>query len=352
MTKRLFMISDISQRKDDHLDLTIGADVGFRRTTLLECVELVHEALPELSLDEIDTRVQLFGKVLRAPIIIAAMTGGSARAREINRDLASIAEECGYGFGVGSQRAMLENPAASESFCVRDIAPHCLILGNLGAIQAARQDPESIARMVAAIGADALCVHLNPAMELVQPEGDRDYRGLLDGMVRIKERLEIPVVAKETGCGLSKRVAERLLSRGIVHVDVSGAGGTSWVAVEGERLPRDQRESALVFRDWGIPTAASISQCAVANMHTIIATGGISNGLEIAKALALGAHAAGLARPVLQALHQGGRAQALAHLRAVEMQLKMAMLLTGARRVADLRSVDKVVLSPLDKWVA
>jgi isopentenyl-diphosphate delta-isomerase len=345
-------MADISSRKNDHLDLSIAADVGFRKSHLLECVELMHDALPELSLQEVDTRVHLLGKQLRAPIIIAAMTGGSERSRDINRELASIAEEGGYGFGVGSQRAMLVDPVAERSYSVRECAPTCLILGNLGAVQAARLDTQAIAQMVHAIGADALCVHLNPAMEMVQPEGDRDFRGVLDALARIDRELQLPVVAKETGCGLSRGVAKRLLERGIRHVDVSGAGGTSWVAVEGERLPAENRATAQAFRDWGIPTAASVVYCAAAGMNTVIATGGIAGGLDIAKALALGAHAAGLARPVLKALHEQGRTGALGYLKRVEMELRMAMLLTRARTVDELRGVERRIMPPLSDWIS
>jgi isopentenyl-diphosphate delta-isomerase len=344
-------MADISSRKNDHLNLSIEADVGFRKSHLLECVELVHDALPELRLEDVDTSVQLLGKHLRAPIIIAAMTGGSERARDINRELASIAEEGGYGFGVGSQRAMLVDPVVEHTYSVRDIAPTCLVLGNLGAVQAVKLDTATIGRLTSAIGADALCLHLNPAMELVQPEGDRDFRGILDAIERIGGELEIPVVVKETGCGLSKGVARRLLERGIRHVDVSGAGGTSWVAVEGERLPVESRATAHSFRDWGIPTAASVAYCSSAGMSTVIATGGIAGGLDIAKAIALGGTAAGMARPVLKALHEGGRSGALRYLRRVESELRMAMLLTRARNVDELRSVERRILPPLSDWI-
>jgi len=345
-------MADISRRKNDHLDLSIAADVGFRKSHLLDCVELIHDALPELSLQDVDTRVELLGKQLNAPIVIAAMTGGSDRAREINRDLASIAEEGGYGFGLGSQRAMLLDPVAEGSYSVREFAPTCLLLGNLGAVQAARLGTEAVARLVEAIGADALCLHLNPAMELVQPEGDRDFSGLLQAISRISRELHVPVVVKETGCGLSRSVAQRLVEHGIRNVDVSGAGGTSWVAVEGERLPAEHRATAQIFRDWGIPTAASVVYCASVGMSSVIATGGVVNGLDVARALALGASAAGLARPVLKALHEGGRTGAHAYLKRIENELKMAMLLTRVRRPHELRQVERRIMAPLKDWIA
>jgi isopentenyl-diphosphate delta-isomerase len=318
---------------------------------LFECVELLHDALPEVSLDEVEPSVEVFGKSLRAPIIIASMTGGTDRARAINLELASIAEELGYGFGLGSQRAMLVNPGLRDSYSIRKVAPHALLLGNLGGVQASKLSSSEIADLIGSIGADGLCVHLNPAMELTQPEGDHDFRGILDTLERLTHQLAVPIVAKETGCGISPGVARRLKSRGIKHVDVSGAGGTSWVAVESERVQPEHRDAARAFRDWGIPTAASVAYCAALGMETIIATGGITNGIEVAKALAMGAHVAGLARPVLQALHAEARSGAVRFLRRVENELRMAMLLTAAPNVKALRTVERKVLSPLREWI-
>ena len=345
-------MADIASRKNDHLDLTISADVGFKKTHLFDCVELVHDALPELSLGEVDTSVEIFGKRLKAPIVIAAMTGGNDRARAINLELASIAEECGYGFGVGSQRAMVMNPDVQDSYSIRSVAPNTLLFGNLGGVQATKLKSDTIADMVNSIRADALCVHLNPAMELVQPEGDRDFRGVLDTLERLASELDFPVIAKETGCGISLPVAKKLLQRGVRHADVSGAGGTSWVAVEAERVQSGTCELGQRFRDWGIPTAASVAYCSAAGMDTIVATGGISNGIDVAKAIAMGAHAAGLARPVLKAFHEAGKAGAMRMLRCIESELRMAMLLTAARNIKALRKVERKVVSPLRDWIA
>ena len=344
-------MADIASRKQDHLDLTISGDVGFRKTHLFECVELLHDALPELSLDEVDTRVELFGKELRAPIIIAAMTGGNERARVINLALASIAEECGYGFGVGSQRPMLTSPDEPGSYSIRGVAPKTLVLGNLGGVQASKLDTSALVALGNAISADCICIHLNPAMELIQPEGDRDFRGILATLERLNRELGLPVIVKETGCGISRSVARRLKQAGLRHVDVSGAGGTSWVAVESARLLDQSENLGQTFRDWGIPTAASVAYCSAEGFDTIIATGGIKTGLEGAKAIALGAHAVGIARPVLKAFHDGGRQGAMSYLRRIEGELRMAMLLTGARNLDALRSVDRRFMHPLSDWV-
>jgi isopentenyl-diphosphate delta-isomerase len=345
-------MGDISSRKVDHLDLCTTGDVAFKTTsTLFECVRLVHDALPELSVDELDTSVKALGKRLRAPILIAAMTGGTERAERINRELASIADERGYAFGLGSQRAMMKKPDTLASYVVRDVAPNTLILGNIGGVQAAQMTTQAVRELAESVGADALCVHLNPAMEVVQIDGDRDFRGVLDTLIRLTRDLPIPVIAKETGCGLSGSVGRRLAASGIRHVDVSGAGGTSWVAVEAERAKGDQRLLGDRFREWGVPTAASVSLMAKIGFRTIFATGGIMNGVDVAKAVALGATAAGMARPALQAFESGGREGAVAFFEQTERELRTVMLLTGCRTLEDLRRTPRVVIGELSEWL-
>ena len=345
-------MSDISQRKADHLDLATSGDVGFKRTTtLFECVRLIHDALPELDFAEIDTGIELFGKRLRAPILIAAMTGGHDRAERINRELASIAEERGYAFGLGSQRAMHKDSKKGQSYQVRSEAPGVLLLGTVGVVQAANMTTAELEELAGAVGADALCVHLNPAMELVQAEGDRDFRGGIETLERLVLELSIPVIAKETGCGLSSDVAARLRKAGVEHVDVSGAGGTSWVAVETQRAPAERRGLGETFWEWGIPTAASVALVREHAFSTIFATGGIASGLDVAKAIALGASAGGIARAVLQALETGGRAAAVAHLERIETELRMAMLLTGAGDLAGLGRAGRIVTGELAEWI-
>lgn len=345
-------MADISSRKADHLDLATSGDVGFlHRTTLFECVELVHDALPELDLDSVDTSTTLLGKRLKAPILIAGMTGGTDRAQRINHELASIAEERGYAFGLGSQRAILKNRASLPTYAVRGVAPKALLLGNIGVVQASKLSSAEARELCEIVGADALCVHLNPAMELIQSDGDRDFRGGLATLERLSSELKLPVIAKETGCGLSASVGTRLYARGIRHVDVSGAGGTSWVAVEMHRAAGRGRDLGQTFRDWGIPTAASVALVARQRFETIFATGGMKDGLDIAKAIALGASAGGIARASLQALEAGGRAGALAFFDRVEAELKAAMLLVGARDVAALKAAPRLVRGELATWL-
>jgi isopentenyl-diphosphate delta-isomerase len=347
------MTTAIAGRKADHIDLCATGDVGFKqKTTLFEEVELVHDALPELSLDEIDMSVDVFGKPLRAPLLIAAMTGGTDKARAINRELAQIAEQRGYGFGLGSQRAMLESRSKGDTYEVRDVAPEALVLGNIGAVQARSMASDAVLELAKNVGADAMCVHLNPAMELVQPEGDRYFRGALGAIERLVGDLSIPVIAKETGCGLGPGAIRRLAHIGVRHVDVSGAGGTSWVAVETERAVGAARTLGESLREWGVPTAASvqIARRARPRFKTIIATGGVQTGLEVAKAICLGATIAGIARPVLQAFTSGGREGAIAYLDQVEAELRAVMLLVGARDLAALRDVDVMRGPNLLRW--
>jgi isopentenyl-diphosphate delta-isomerase len=345
-------MSDIQKRKDEHLDLAATGDVGFHdTTTLFEDVRLVHDALPDLAYDDIDTSLEILGKRLRAPISIAGMTGGTDRARDINRALAGIAERRGYVFGLGSQRAMLKDPAATATYTVRDVAPNVLLFGNIGAVQAVQMTTDAVRALVDGVGADALCVHLNPAQELAQREGDRDFRGCLAAISRLTQQLGRPVIVKETGCGISAHVGRRLREAGVRHVDVSGAGGTSWVAVETHRADPARREVARTFWEWGIPTAASLVHVSALGFDTVFASGGVANGLDVAKAVALGANAGALARPVLKALDAGGEAGAEAFLDRVETELKTAMLLVGARDLAALREVPRVVTGRLLEWM-
>jgi isopentenyl-diphosphate delta-isomerase len=339
----------IAQRKQSHLDLCLREDVeAAAKTTLFEEVELVHDAVPDLALDDVDCSTRWLGKRLRAPLVITAMTGGTDQAFAVNRDLARVAEELGIAFGVGSQRAMQRRPDSEWTFRVREHAPRTVLLANIGLAQARTMAMAEFRQLVDALAADALCVHLNVAQELVQPEGDRDFRGGTATFRRLCRELPVPVVAKETGCGLSRAVAERLRRAGVRHVDVSGAGGTSWVRIEALRAPA-AADLGELFRDWGIPTAASLLQLRGLGL-TAVASGGIRNGLEVAKAIALGAALAGVALPVYQAYRSGGIDGARRFVGLLVDGLRTAMLLTGARRLADLRRAQVVIGPRLARW--
>jgi isopentenyl-diphosphate delta-isomerase len=235
---------------------------------------------------------------------------------------------------------------------VRSVAPTTLVLGNIGGVQARSLDTATVVSLIERVGADALCVHLNPAQEIVQPGGDRDFAGVLEAIARLSRELPVPVVAKETGCGIGPRAADKLARAGVRHLDVSGAGGTSWVAVETARAAGSERSLGEILREWGVPTAASVivARKTRPRFETIIATGGVSSGVDVARAIALGAHAAGIARPVLQALVAGGRQGALAFLDQVEAELRAVMLLVGAPDVAALRRTPKLLSPELERW--
>jgi isopentenyl-diphosphate delta-isomerase len=343
-------MSKHASRKDDHLDLCATDAVAFRgKTTLFEQVTLVHEALPELHLDAIDLSTSLLGRTLRAPIVIAAMTGGTSRAAEVNRDLARVAEERGLAFGFGSMRPLLQE-GVTTGYEVRDVAPSALIFGNIGIVQARDASTQAIADMIGVTRCDALCVHMNPAMEVIQTDGDRDFTGGLETLARLHEDLSVPIIVKETGCGLSRATAVRLAALGIRTVDVSGSGGTSWVGVETLRAKARTRSLGDLFWDWGIPTAASVAQLNGLELD-IIATGGVANGLDIAKAIALGATAGGMARPFLTAWNDDGLQGALDMADQVADEIRLACLLTGSPTPADLANRPIVLGPDLLAWM-
>jgi isopentenyl-diphosphate delta-isomerase len=341
----------LGERKRAHLELCADAEVEYRgKTTLLDDVELVHDALPELALSEISTETTLLGKRLRAPLLITGMTGGTAEATAINRDLAAVAETHGIAFGLGSQRAMQREPALVDTFAVRAHAPTTLVLANLGVVQAAQLGTADVERLVQAIAADALCIHLNPAQELIQPGGDRDFRGGLAAVARLVRELPYPIMVKETGCGISATVARRLQDAGVRTIDVSGAGGTSWVRVEALRGDAAAQALGEEFAEWGIPTAAALLGVRDLGLAAI-ASGGIRSGLDVAKAIALGAVAAGVALPVFRAYTAGGATGAGEFVGRLVAGLRTGMLLTGARDLEALGRMPTVLGPRLRAWV-
>ena len=341
----------ISQRKTDHINLCASGEVEFRgKGTLLDDLQLIHDALPDRHVDDVDLRTPLLGKVLRAPVVISAMTGGTDEAQHINRDLARVAEQLGLGFGLGSQRAMLVRPETARTFVVRDVAPTALVLGNIGLVQARDLTTAQVRSLVDGVGADALCVHLNPAMELIQPGGDRDFRGGLETLQRLHQELGVPVVVKETGCGLSRRVGQIVQAIGISAVDVSGAGGTSWVGVETRRADLNERALGEELWDWGVPTGASVAMLSDLGLQ-IIATGGLRSGTDVAHALALGATAGGLAAPVLRAYKAGGYDGTVRYLEGVIAAVRAITFLAGCRTPAELARAPRVLGSRLRAWL-
>lgn len=344
-------MTDISQRKVDHLELCARQQVESRqRTTLLEEVELLHDALPEVDADRVDLGCTFVGKSLSAPLLMTGMTGGAAQAERINRDLAQVAQAFGLAFGVGSQRAILRDRALARTYQVRDVAPDIALLGNIGGVQAAAMSSAEVQDLVGLIDADALCIHLNPGQELIQPEGDRDFRGVLEAIARLTQELPCPVIVKETGCGLGPRTLQKLREAGVVWVDTSGAGGTTWIGVEALRATADQQTVGDMFWDWGVPTAASVMWAQRAGF-SVVASGGLRNGLDCAKAIAIGATIAGMALPWLRAAHDDGVAGATAFAQTTIRALRTACVLTGSATLEELRSAPRYVGPNLERWV-
>ncbi|MGZ3460346.1 MAG: type 2 isopentenyl-diphosphate Delta-isomerase [Archangium sp.] len=344
-----------AKRKDAHLDLCATGDVEpAENSTLLECVRLVHCAMPEMAVDEVDLSTEFLGKRLRYPLLITGMTGGTERAGVVNRDLALLAERHGLAFGVGSQRAMAENAQLAETFQVRQVAPTVPLLGNIGLYQAVGLGVDGVRRLAEAIGADGMALHLNAGQELTQPEGDRDFRGgykVVEGLVRaFGSRL----LVKETGCGIGPEVARRLVDLGVRNLDVSGSGGTSWVRVEQLRAAGVQAQVGAEFSSWGIPTAAAIASVrrAVGPEPRLVASGGLRTGLDAAKVLALGADVAGTALPIFRAQQTGGLEGAEQALAVILTGLRQALVLTGSRNCGELRQKPRVILGQLKDWLA
>jgi len=336
----------IEQRKADHIRINLEENVGFDQlTTGLEHYRFVHQALPELKLAEVDLSTTLFGHSLRAPLLISSMTGGTERAQVINRNLAAAAQEAGIAMGLGSMRAALEDPSLAESFRVRPTAPDILLFANLGAVQLNYgYTVDHCRRAVEMVEADALFLHFNPLQEALQPEGDTNFAGLLKKVEEVCRRLEVPVVAKEVGWGFSEETARRLADAGVAAIDVAGAGGTSWSQVEMHRAENTvRRQVAATFVDWGIPTAESIRMVRQGAPHLpIIASGGLRNGLDAAKAIALGARLVGMAGPFLKAAVISVGA-VLEVIEVTTAELRTTMFCIGAASLDELRDTPHLI---------
>jgi isopentenyl-diphosphate Delta-isomerase len=338
-------VAPIDQRKADHIKINLEKDVRSTLTTGLENYHFVHEALPELDLERVDPSLSLFGKRLAAPILISSMTGGTEEAGEINQRLAEAAQEMKIAMGVGSQRAALEHPEQTPTFSItRKVAPDILLFANLGAVQLNYSyGIDECRRAVDMIQADALILHLNPLQEAVQDAGDTNFAGLSKKIEEVCKKLEVPVIAKEVGWGISERTAKLLADCGVSAIDVAGAGGTSWSQVEMHRAPDEfTRELAATFVGWGIPTAESILNVkkAVPEM-TIFASGGLKDGLDIAKCVALGATLGGMAGQFLKAAAVSTE-QAVEMMKLTKRQIEVSMFATGVGALEGLK-VEKLM---------
>ncbi|MEK6923711.1 MAG: type 2 isopentenyl-diphosphate Delta-isomerase [Candidatus Micrarchaeota archaeon] len=329
------MAEAIQSRKKEHVEAVLTGGVeAERKTTGFEKVEFEHCCLPELDWKDIDTTTTFLGRKFDAPFIVTGMTGGYPEAERINNDLAAACQAEGVAFGLGSMRAMVENPALARTFDVRQKAPKVFLIGNIGGAQLKKMELAKLRGALDALKADALAVHLNPCHEAAQQGGDLAWKGVLDAVRRTVKECGRPVIAKEVGNGVSAAVAKKLESAGVAAIDVAGAGGTSWVAVE---LARGGKREADVFWDWGIPTATAVKEVSKAIKIPVVASGGVRSGLDAAKAIRLGATLAGAAAPFIKAQRNGGGEGVRAEIRAWKEQLKIAMLCTGSRSLAELR---------------
>ncbi len=334
-------LGDIGARKQDHVRICLSEESQFAALSAgFDGLYFEHQALPEIALSEVNLETELFGKKLRAPILVSSMTGGLEEGAKINRHLAEGVEAAGLGLGVGSQRIAIEHPSAASSFEIRKYAPTSLLFANLGAVQLNYGYGEKEAkRAVEMIGADALFLHLNALQEAVQEGGDTNFSGLGDKIEALARAVPFPVLVKECGAGIGPRALADLTARGVAAVDVSGGGGTSWARVEGLRASSDlARGLGETFRDWGVPTAVLIAEGRKrAPGAIIIASGGIRSGLDAAKALALGADFVSIAKPVLEAALASGEAVARV-LTRFRRELEIAHFCVGARNPAELRA--------------
>jgi isopentenyl-diphosphate delta-isomerase len=348
--------SETTERKRSHITTALHRNVQAHVSTGFDDVSLVHKALPELDREEIDLSCELFGRQLSAPVIIESMTGGTPMAVKINAALGKIAEELRIPMGVGSQRAAIDDPKLAYTFQVaRENAPSALLLANLGCPQILKEDGiERAKAAVEMIKADALLIHLNALQESVQFEGQTRFRGALGRIRELSSTLSVPVIAKETGAGISRETAVMVEQAGVKGIDVAGLGGTSWAAVEYYRAreKRRTRQAHLghAFWDWGIPTAASIVEVAKSTKVKLVASGGVRNGLHIAKAIALGAHYGGLAMPLLKSVTKSDK-EAKENLLSVIDELRTAMFLTGSKNLDQLRKCPVTIMGKTREWL-
>jgi len=347
----------IRGRKSNHLEICLEENVQARRvTTGFEEIYLVHRALPEVERNKIDLSTKVFNHKFSAPIVVEAITGGVEKATKINAAIASAVEKLGLGMGVGSQRAAIEDPRLERTFTVaRKKAPTAFLMANLGGIQFVRgYGVKQAKKAVKMLQADALAVHLNPLQEAVQPEGETSFAGLLKKMEEVVQALDVPVIVKETGAGIAAEDAKKLESVRVAGIDVAGVGGTSWAAVEYHRAKRqgDEFHQHLgeAFWDWGIPTAASLIETTQLVRIPVIASGGVRSGIDVAKALALGASLAGMAHPVLNSAFHGAE-EVEEKLRFMIEELRNTMFLVGADSVQKLARAPAIVTGKMADWL-
>ncbi|MBN1834857.1 MAG: type 2 isopentenyl-diphosphate Delta-isomerase [Spirochaetales bacterium] len=346
---------EIGFRKEKHLSICtdparFSVEGGAPR---FDAVRFIHHALPEIDERSVDPGVEFLGRRLPYPIFISCMTGGSDKGFLANRELARAAQTTGLPVGMGSIRILFDHPELAPHFRLKELAPEVPVLANIGGVQVRDENHARLFEWVKRLEVDALVVHLNPGQELFQPEGDREFRGIRDAIGRLCDGSPVPVIVKETGFGIRPTEVRELLRLGVAFVDVAGAGGTNWVTVEAYRLPEAERGPAEELRDWGLPTVlllAALDGAAAGEdgESRVLASGGVRSGLDVAKAVALGARLAGLALPLIRDVVAGGAEAVVRRIEGLETVVRAVMVLTGSRTLADLRT-GKLWLDPAFK---
>lgn len=330
----------IHERKRDHIRHTIDGRTQYDHGTGFDAYRLIHNALPELSLAEISTDSNFGSRNFSMPVFISSMTGGTVETGQVNRIIAEVCQDHNVPMGVGSQRIMLEDPSVTDSFSVvRKAAPDIYIAANIGGVQIRNSIAiDDLRRLIDSIEANALIVHLNPLQELMQPEGDRDFKGILNGIEYLVSHSPVPIIVKETGAGINGSTAKRLYEVGVRHIDIAGSGGTSWSKVESIR--QQANKAFPIFDNWGIPTAKCLREINALNLKDVhlIASGGIRTSMDILKAIALGANMAALAQPIIRIIHESGQSGLQDYLLRLKQELSMGLLLMGVRSFKELNS--------------
>lgn len=329
---------DIAHRKTQHLEICTDPESQVESgSTMLDQVRFVHRALPEINESDIDTTLGFLGYQIAMPLFISSMTGGSDRGYQVNKDLARTAQEAAIPVGMGSFRILLRKPEVTDHFLLKGLAPDVPVFGNIGGVQLRAEDIGPIVEIAKRLEVDAMVVHLNPGQELVQPGGDREFAGVLDGIRRLCDFGSLPVIVKETGFGIAPVDVSLLLDAGVSFVNVAGSGGTNWATVEGYRLDETRRPGADALAEWGLPTGPLL---AALRDHDgrILASGGIRSGMDVAKSVALGAVAAGTALPFIRAVSQNGVEGGIRLVEQIESVLRTVMVLTGCSNLAELHN--------------
>ncbi len=347
------MAQEIGKRKAEHIRICLEQKAQAKKATAgFEDIQFIHRTLPEIDKEKIDITTTFLGKKLQAPLIVGAMTGGTDQAIQINATIAEAVEKLGLGMGVGSQRAAIEDPNLAKTYAVaRQKAPNAFLIANIGAVQLTHgYDLKEVKRIVEMIDADAVAIHLNALQEAVQPEGQTNFKGVLAKIREIAGKLDKPVIVKETGAGISAEDAKALEAAGIKAIDVGGVGGTSFAAVEYYRSTGEANSLGEVFWDWGIPTAISLVETANSVKLPVIASGGVRTGLDMAKSLALDASLASVSQPVLQAAAKNCKETEVLLSCLIE-ELRTAMFLVGAEKLADLSKIPIVITGKTAEWL-